>query len=335
MHDRLRDPIWQFVGAYVALVALIVAVLFGLESNLHFLATPVGTLILVILILPPTLLFVGLIVPVAVIKQKTVTVVSAIQSFFRSTWGRRTIAFGLLLGLLVLEYIRSQLSLWTVALFALQLLLLLGLIFQILTSERETRDATSRLQTFIYREEFRDFQRDLGDWEYSGEWRTERDDDGCILVVTQSEGGGIAKPCLSWTDYVFEFETKIIRRNTSWIIRAKDPYTYVMLQCQPQQLRPHFRVDGKWAAIKRWTDPITVPLLPVVLRSNTWFGVHIEVRGTQVVVTVTVNGRETEILNRPLLECPPAPVSYPTGSVGFRESSAECAHFRNVRVRRI
>ncbi len=134
MRDRLRDPIWQFVGAYVALDALIVAVLFGLESNLHLLATLVGKLILAILILPPILLFVGLIVPIAVIKQKTVTVVSAIQSFYRSTWGRRILAFGLLLGLLILEYVRSQLSLWSVTLFALQLLLLLGLVSKIITT---------------------------------------------------------------------------------------------------------------------------------------------------------------------------------------------------------
>ncbi len=183
-------------------------------------------------------------------------------------------------------------------------------------------------------EEFReDFQRDLGNWEYSGEWRTEGEGDRRILIVTQSERGGIAKPCLSWTDYVFEFETKIANQNTSWVIRAKDTGNYVMLQCQQEQLYPHFRVGGKWTNLD-WTKENPV-ILPTRLPLDIWFGVHVEVRGTQVVVTVTVNGRETEILNRPLLECPPAPVSYPMGSVGFRESSAECAHFRNVRVERI
>lgn len=132
MQDRLRDPIWQFVGTYVALVALIVAVLFGLDPKLQFLATPVGKLLLVILIFPPVVLCVGLMVPVAVVKENTVRFVSTIQSFFRSTWGRRILAFGLLLGLLISEYARPQLSLWPVGLFALQLLLLLGLVLNLI-----------------------------------------------------------------------------------------------------------------------------------------------------------------------------------------------------------
>lgn len=186
-----------------------------------------------------------------------------------------------------------------------------------------------------YREEFReDFRHGLENWEYHGEWRTEREGDEWILFVTESHRGGIAKPCLSWRDYVFEFETKIVNGNTSWIIRAQDTDNYVMLQCEQGQLRPHFRMQGRWENLP-WTaeNPVTLPFrLPL----NTWFGVHIEVRGTLVLVTVMVNDREREILNSStLLEPPTAPVSYTMGSVGFRESASECAHFRNVRVKRL
>lgn len=186
-------------------------------------------------------------------------------------------------------------------------------------------------------EEFReDFRHGLENWEYHHEekWRTEREGDGCILIVTESPSGGIAKPCLSWRDYVFEFETKIVNGYTSWIIRAQDTDNYVMLQCQQERLYPHFRMQGRWENLP-WTKENPVPL-PFRLPLNTWFGVHIEVRGTLVLITVTVNDREREILNNSTLLGPPtAPVSYPVGSVGFRESARECAHFRNVRVKRL
>ena len=187
----------------------------------------------------------------------------------------------------------------------------------------------------IYHEEFReDFQHNLEDWNYSGDWRVERRGDQNVLIVTKSGSGGIAKPCLSWKDYVFKFETKIVEHDTSWIIRAQDTDNYVMLQCQQNKLRPHFRKDGQFADTSKWTKPITVPIRePLPL--NTWFDVRIEVRGTRVVVNVTVNGREKEIFNSPLLEPPIAPGDYPMGSVGFRESVNECAQFRNVRIRRI
>jgi hypothetical protein len=194
------------------------------------------------------------------------------------------------------------------------------------------------------REFFEDFRRGLENWEYYGGWRTEREDSRHILIVIDSDAGGIAKPCRLWTDYVFEFETKIAQANTSWIIRASDILNYVMLQCGPAELNPHFRVNGLWFKLQSVSLPVTLPL-------NTWFGVRITVTGTRVVVVVRVNDRETEIFNRPLLE--PQIVaaqitqggttqslnvtfSYPMGSVGFREwGNTECAHFRNVHVMRI
>jgi hypothetical protein len=185
------------------------------------------------------------------------------------------------------------------------------------------------------REFLEDFRHGLEKWEFHGSWRAEKDGNKHILIVTESGDGGIARPCRLWTDYVFEFETKIISRNTSWIIRAQDLFNYVMLQCQPTSLNPHFRVDGQWKPLD--SIPLTQHL-PV----NTWFGVRITVTGTRVIATVRVDDTEREILNDRLLEPRNVTVqektvfaSYPMGSMGFRESSKrECAHFRNVRVTR-
>ncbi|MDA2927434.1 DUF1080 domain-containing protein [Acidobacteria bacterium AH-259-G07] len=194
-----------------------------------------------------------------------------------------------------------------------------------------------------------DFRHGLTKWEYYGEWKTEKEDDQYILIVTDSDAGGLAKPCRLWDDYIFEFETKIAQSNSSWIIRASDILNYVMLQCSQKEIRPHFRMKGLWFT----QDPVA---LPVTLPINEWFKVQIKVSGTRVVVTVVLDYKETVLLDRDLLKPEVMQVqattvgttsgsyslsvdlafSFPLGSVGFREcGKTECAHFRAVRVKKL
>jgi hypothetical protein len=193
--------------------------------------------------------------------------------------------------------------------------------------------------------EFRDdFGQGLEKWEYYGDWKSEREGSGHILIVTNSDAGGLAKPCRLWNDYEFEFETKIVQSNSAWIIRASDILNYVMLQCGQGEIIPHFRVNGLW--FKMPSIPLTKQL-PL----NEWFGVRIRVSGTRVVATAIVEMKEMILLDRALLEPQIVSVqttqgtinqqlnlafSFPLGSVGFREwGNTECAHFRNVRVSKI
>jgi hypothetical protein len=187
-------------------------------------------------------------------------------------------------------------------------------------------------------EVYEHLEHNLEEWEYKGEWSVQDRGDGSILVVTNSGKGGIYRHLFLWTDYVFEFETKIVEKYTSWIIRAKDTNNYVMLQCQQNRIYPHFMKDGRWTNLD-WTKQNPVSL-PFTLPLGTWFAVRIGVRRMQIVVHLTLGGKQTEVLNSvslgtSLLEPPVAPAEYTVGSVGFRESGSECAHFRNVRVRRI
>ena len=192
--------------------------------------------------------------------------------------------------------------------------------------------------------EFKDkFDQGLENWEYYGDWRIEKEDGRGILVVTNSGDGGIANPCRLWRDYIFEFETKIVKNNTSWIIRARDIFNFVMLQCEPDKINPHYRVNGNWVKL----DPIPIH---EPLPTNKWFGVRVKVSGTRVTVNVTIDSIKREILNETILEPKSAKltieqgpsevqniiISFPTGSVGFREShKREVAHFRDLSVRKI
>jgi len=203
-----------------------------------------------------------------------------------------------------------------------------------------------RKEKIVYEREFKDdFQHGLQKWEYYGDWRSERDDGGNILSITNSDIGGIAKSCRLWDDYIFTFETKIIQSNSSWIIRASDILNYVMLQCSPTEIIPHFRVQGQW--FKMQPVALTTPL-PM----NEWLKIRIMVKGTRVVATAKLNAKEKVLIDQLLLEPQVVPVqvaipntvpsqfnfifSFPLGSVGFRESgNAEHADFRNVHVTKI
>lgn len=193
--------------------------------------------------------------------------------------------------------------------------------------------------------EFReDFKRGLQQWEFSGSWKTELEDNHHILIVADSANGGFAKPCRLWNDYTFEFETKIVKSNSSWIIRASDIHNYVMLQCSQSEIVPHFRDRSLWYPLR----PIS---LPVKLPVNNWFRVMISVTGNRVRVNAWLDGGEHVLLDDPLLEPKVGSAkitvgdtsheldfafSFPFGSVGFRQyPGTECAHFRNVCVQKL
>lgn len=181
--------------------------------------------------------------------------------------------------------------------------------------------------------EFVDFKRNLENWKYEGNWHTIQEGNQTILVVTDSGRGGIAKPCLSWRNYIFEFETKTVNKYSAWIIRAKNLDHYVMLQCRTEEMLLLFRSErnqGKWA----WSKEEHIDL-PRSIPTNTWFGVRIEVEKDMVTIRLTLDGEDIEVISDVILAPPIAPEKYVQGSVGFRESNKECAHFRNVRVKRI
>lgn len=183
-------------------------------------------------------------------------------------------------------------------------------------------------------EEFTDnFAAHLEHWSTAGEWRIVKENSNSVLSVTRSDRGGILKPCLSWANYIFEFETKIVNKNTSWIIRASNPMNYVMLQCQQNKIFPHFRLNDNWYdrewTIKNPTNlPVTVPL-------NQWFKVIIKVVGVRVKIFITLNRKRIKIFDSCLLSTPPAPIQYSKGSVGFREYDKEHSCFRNISVKRL
>lgn len=187
-------------------------------------------------------------------------------------------------------------------------------------------------------------------WEYEGEWRVERDEEGHnVLSVTNSERGGLAIPCLTWTDYELIFETRIINKATAWTVRASSLNDCVMLQLGPKTFLPHHRISGMWIILQRLDHDVPV-------KEKVWIQVRTLVRGPWITVDVEINGTRYRVfqdriagtpplttvqIQPPPLQLPSTPsrqviaTSYRSGSFGFRLSTDEHAQFRNVKAYRL
>lgn len=176
-------------------------------------------------------------------------------------------------------------------------------------------------------------------WDFKGNWRmAERK----TLLVTGPDGtGGISKVGAQWENYTFTFKARIIRDCLGVIVRAQDLDNYFMFQIGTDKIRPHRRVAVPMAPVPakhdqqaQGTTPqmqqiqfsvgwqVFDPPMPLNRTLNTWFNCKITTRGESVTIRI-----DDEIVLQA-----ESFLKIPTGKVGFRNSGAEEALVRNVKV---
>ncbi len=64
--------------------------------------------------------------------------------------------------------------------------------------------------------------------------------------ITDAESGYIFSKCLTWSDYTYSFDFKIIDRCVGVILRAANLSNYIMLQIVPKGVNPSIRINGGW-----------------------------------------------------------------------------------------
>lgn len=167
------------------------------------------------------------------------------------------------------------------------------------------------------------------------DWKIEEEAGKNVLSVTNSDDGGFTRIGTHWTNYIFSFDTRIINKYSSWLVRVKDRYNYLMFQCKVDCIVPHIRINRVWEVC----DPID---LNNTLMLNTWYTVSIKVRGNIVEIQINDNDVRYTI---PSTTTPNLPKLYVKGNkrvifdtdlvsgrVGFREYGSEKALFRKVKV---
>jgi len=75
-------------------------------------------------------------------------------------------------------------------------------------------------------------------------------------IITDSYSGFIYSKCLTWSDYVVNFNFKILDTSIGVILRATNLSNLVMLQIFEGSIKPHIRVNGLW----HWQKPEEVNL---------------------------------------------------------------------------
>jgi len=208
-----------------------------------------------------------------------------------------------------------------------------------------------------------DFKTGLGNWDYTGDWKTEKENGKSLLSVRNSGMGGYTNKGFSWTDYEFSFETKVVKSASGWIIRA-NANNYVMVQLYLEgntaynnKLRPHYHKLEGGAEIWLPDDNNSIDLSKIELEKEIkllqWVKVKITVEGNQVdiyldgihslhylISTVRIpiekrltfkdnEGKEFEAIMNEIIPLG----NYAAGRVGFRCGDGEHAHFRNVKVK--
>jgi hypothetical protein len=186
---------------------------------------------------------------------------------------------------------------------------------------------------------FRDnFTGDLRkNWDFIGEWRLVEKG---ILMVTNSDPGGITKAGAHWENYTFKFKAFIMNKCLGVIVRAQDLDNYYMFQIRKDKIRPHRLgafpvVENKsnketseetskplliqyrlgWQLFNEYNVNIDPPL-------NNWFDVELTVRGESVSLCI----------NNELILQRESFLKIPCGKVGFRNSGCESAKVKNVQV---
>jgi hypothetical protein len=195
---------------------------------------------------------------------------------------------------------------------------------------------------------FRDKFENLNHWDYQGNWSIKEG----ILIVTDSDDGGITKTGKNWENYTFDFKARIVNECLGVIVRAQDLYNYHMFQIRTDKIRPHLRevfptvitekveIEGRKKpsehqviiSLVRWhTDEIDLnpayqpgPLKPEL---EGWFDVEVEVRGESVSIHIGKEGEKKDLVfNRDSY------LQIPAGKVGFRNYGTEEAHIKDVQV---
>lgn len=122
--------------------------------------------------------------------------------------------------------------------FGCQVIILLIFFFIILWARLRDRDlVVSMLQSEV----------DKHHWLGNGKFEYDRIQQA--FVITKSRSGFIHAKCLLWSDYIFEFEFKIVNRCLGVIVRASDLSNYIMLQIRPDCIFPHIKALGGWQII--------------------------------------------------------------------------------------
>jgi hypothetical protein len=185
------------------------------------------------------------------------------------------------------------------------------------------------------------------DWMGEGTFQYERIQNS--YIITKSYSGFIFSKSLTWSDYLFDFEFKILNVSIGAIVRATNLSNLVMLQIFDNGIKAHIRVNGLW---KDW-DPATANLqFSNKLDLDHWYRCRLECdkRSIRIRLHDMAGSQKFDrewiipqgIIAFQILDASPEgqitrgaipfPINLEYGTIGFRNDGMEKSAVRNVLI---
>lgn len=193
---------------------------------------------------------------------------------------------------------------------------------------------------------------DREDWIGDGGFKYERVHGA--YSITNSDSGFIFSKCLNWSDYVFDFEFKILNKSLGVIVRATNLSNLVMMQIFENGIKPHIKINGFWQS---WSPKESKLEFSKNLNSDKWYrcvfqcdkrSVRIRIYNIQGdvffdrvweipsgVISFSFDSADNSKMPQPMISSIPFPINLEYGTVGFRNYGNENALVENVLIEKI
>lgn len=198
--------------------------------------------------------------------------------------------------------------------------------------------------------------RDTGDkedWIGEGTFHYERVHG--TYAITDSHSGFIFSKSLTWSDYVYDFEFKILRTSLGVILRATNLSNLIMLQILENGISSHIRINGFWQV---WKPEETGMIFASSLNLDSWYrarfqcdkgSIRIRLYDSSKVLlfdrvwriptgTISVSYKPEQDIGlaaRSLISSIPFPINLEYGTAGFRNDGEEKALVKDVLIEKI
>lgn len=175
-------------------------------------------------------------------------------------------------------------------------------------------------------------------------------------AITNSPSGFIFSKCLIWSDYVFNFEFKILNTSVGVILRATNLSNLIMLQVLETGIRAHIRINGFW---KIWEEKETKLIFGERLSLDQWYRGRFEcdkgsirirlydsdnkltfdrdwkIPAGQISFSYDPPGDGVGLVAKIAVSAIPFSINLEYGTAGFRNDGGEKAMVRNMLIEKI
>jgi len=195
---------------------------------------------------------------------------------------------------------------------------------------------------------------DREDWIGDGLFQYERVHHS--YAITNSHSGFIFSKCLTWSDYVFDFQFKILNTSLGVIVRAVNLSNTVMMQIFENGIKAHIRINGFW---KAWEPTDAKLVFNQNLNLDQWYRARLQCDKGSIRIRI-FNKENNTVIDR-VWKIPsgeisfsyltditnkengfitksttiPFPINLDYGTIGFRNHGSEKALIKEVLVEKL